>query len=88
MNGHEKVVDDDWVPGTTALPLLDPAPIPHPDDVAGLRGRTLVAALRERGSRVREVAMPPCGHWDTVRSLGTERSETFDAAAALMGLPA
>jgi hypothetical protein len=50
-------------------------------------GRTLIAALRAAGGDdVTEVAMDPCGHWDTVRSLHHADSQTSAAVRALIGL--
>ncbi|MBY4130250.1 alpha/beta hydrolase [Rhodococcus fascians] len=49
-------------------------------------GRTLIAALREKGADVTEVALPPCGHWDTVQSIGIGTSAAFAAVSELMGI--
>ena len=49
-------------------------------------GRTLISALQAKGSNVREVALPPCGHNDTVRSMGVTGSKTAEAVGELAGI--
>lgn len=48
--------------------------------------RTLIAALREGGADVTELALSPRGHWQTLRSLADEDDRTVPAVLAAMGM--
>lgn len=51
-------------------------------------GRGLVAGLQAAGGDAREVALPPCNHSESVRSLGDPHSPTARAAFELLGVTA
>lgn len=48
--------------------------------------RTLIAALREQGADVEEVALSPRGHWETLRSIADASDRTVPAVLRLMGV--